>query len=234
MAFTDPGSFCWFELGTTDQEAAKHFYRSLLGWDVEDTPLGPGETYTTFTLRGLPAAATHTLRPEDRANGVPPNWMIYVSVESADDRAARAGSLGGTIVAPPFDVFDLGRMAVIQDPTGAMFSIWEGKTNMGAGVWNEPGAASWGDLEHARSGARRGVLRQVVRLAHGRRRNARREARRVLPHHERQGHDRRHRRPRAAQPERAAALAHLLRGRRLQGRHRQGASRSAAARTWRT
>ena len=140
------GSFCWFELGTTDQPAAVAFYQRLFGWQVQDSPMGPGEVYSMFKLNGQDAAAAFTLRPEQRAHGVPPHWMIYVAVEDADGVAARAADLGATVIAQPFDVFDFGRMAVIQDPTGAMFSIWQGKQHAGVGVWGEPGSASWGDL----------------------------------------------------------------------------------------
>ena len=108
--------------------------------------MGPGEVYSIFKLNGQDAAAAFTLRAEQRANGVPPHWMIYIAVDDADGVAAHAASLGATIVAQPFDVTDFGRMAVIQDPTGALFSIWQAKQHAGAGVWGEPGSASWGDL----------------------------------------------------------------------------------------
>ena len=57
MGISDPGSFCWFELGTSDQPAAVTFYRSLFHWDVNESPMGPGEIYSMFTFRGLDAAA---------------------------------------------------------------------------------------------------------------------------------------------------------------------------------
>jgi predicted enzyme related to lactoylglutathione lyase len=155
MGISDPGSFCWFELGTSDQPAAVQFYRSLFHWDVNESPMGPGEVYPMFTFRGLDAAAAYTLRPSQRDQGVPPHWMIYVAVTDTDATSARAAELGGVVVVPPFDVFDFGRMAVIQDPTGAMFSIWQGRQHKGAGIWGVPGAASWGDLstpDQARAG----------------------------------------------------------------------------------
>ncbi|HEX9110665.1 MAG TPA: hypothetical protein VF845_04255, partial [Terriglobales bacterium] len=62
-----PGSFCWIELNTTDQSAAKKFYGSLFGWDPQDSPMGPNEFYTTFNLEGRAAAAGFTMRPEQRA-----------------------------------------------------------------------------------------------------------------------------------------------------------------------
>jgi len=84
--------------------------------------MGPNDFYTIFRLEGRDAAAGCTLRPEELSQGVPPHWKLYVAVDSADATAARAAELGGTVLAPPFDVFDAGRMAVVQDPTGAVFS----------------------------------------------------------------------------------------------------------------
>ena len=71
-----PGSFCWFELGTTDQNAAKKFYPAIFGWDVNDNPMGPDEVYTIFKLQGLDASAAYTLHADQRAQGVPANWIV--------------------------------------------------------------------------------------------------------------------------------------------------------------
>ncbi len=141
-----PGMFCWPELATTDQAGAAAFYRALFGWEVDDRPMGPGETYSMFKLHGREAAAGYGLRPEQRQQGVPPHWGSYVSVASADDSASRAASLGGRVIAGPFDVFDAGRMAVVQDPSGAFISLWEPKKHIGARVLNEPGALGWAEL----------------------------------------------------------------------------------------
>jgi uncharacterized protein len=81
-----------------------------------------------------------------REAGAPPSWMSYVSVEDADATAGRARELGATLYAEPFDVFDAGRMAVISDPEGAVFALWQPGTQIGAGVVNEPGTLSWNDL----------------------------------------------------------------------------------------
>ena len=134
------------ELATLNQAAAKDFYTKLFGWTVNDIPMGPSDVYTMFLLDGLETGAAYTMRPEDRDQGVPPHWMLYVAVESADDVAARAAQLGGQVVAPPFDVFDAGRMAVIKDPTGAMFSIWEARKHIGSRVGGVPGTLCWADL----------------------------------------------------------------------------------------
>jgi predicted enzyme related to lactoylglutathione lyase len=139
------GAFVWVELGTTDQAAAKNFYASLFGWHANDMPMGPSEYYTIFRLQERDTAAAYTLSPE-RSGGAPPHWMLYISVNSADDAAARAAQLGGTVLAPPFDVFDAGRMAVVQDPTGAIFSLWQPKANQGVGIAGVDGTLCWADL----------------------------------------------------------------------------------------
>jgi len=141
-----PGSFCWLELGTTDQPAAKKFYGSLFGWAAEDSPMGPGEFYTMFKLQGRDTGAAYTLRADQRAQGVPPHWMLYIAVDSADSAATRAAELGGTVLMPAFDVMDAGRMAVLQDPTGAVFCVWQAKRNTGLGIDGVDGTLCWADL----------------------------------------------------------------------------------------
>lgn len=140
------GSFCWVELATSDQEAAKKFYSSLFGWAANDSPMGPNEFYTIFRLKERDAAAAYTLRKEERDQHVPPHWNLYVAVDNADDAVAKAAKLGGTVLAPAFDVMDVGRMGVIQDPTGAAFCAWQSKKHSGLGISGENGAFCWADL----------------------------------------------------------------------------------------
>lgn len=141
-----PGSFCWIELSTTDQNAAKKFYSSLFGWTIKDESMGPDGVYTMFRFGGKDVGAAATLRPDQLTAGVPPNWMLYIAVENADASADRAAKAGGTVVMPPFDVMDAGRMAVIQDPTGAAFSIWQANKSKGIQIAGEPGTLCWADL----------------------------------------------------------------------------------------
>jgi len=141
-----PGSFCWPELATTDQKAATAFYRNLFGWEVNEQPMGPGETYSMFQLRGREVGAASTLRPEERQHGVPPHWNSYVSVANADETVKKAQQLGATVLAPPFDVMDAGRMAVLQDPTGAVFQVWQPNKHIGTRIQGEPGALTWTEL----------------------------------------------------------------------------------------
>jgi uncharacterized protein len=141
-----PGMFVWPELSTSDQTAGVAFYRTLFGWDVNEQPAGPGMTYSMFQMRGKEVAAAAGQRPEERQQGIPPHWNSYVSVASADETVKRAQSLGGRVLAPAFDVMDVGRMAVLQDPTGAVFQIWEPKKHIGAKILREPGALTWTEL----------------------------------------------------------------------------------------
>jgi predicted enzyme related to lactoylglutathione lyase len=141
-----PGTFSWAELATTDQKAVVAFYRSLFAWDVNEIPLSPPETYSMFTMRGKEVGAAYTMRPEERQAGAPPHWNLYVTVANVDEAVKKAEGLGAKVVAPPFDVMDAGRMAVLQDPTGAVFEVWQSKQHIGAKILNEPGALCWSEL----------------------------------------------------------------------------------------
>jgi len=141
-----PGTPCWFELGTTDQSAAKEFYGKLFGWSANDMPMGPDGVYTIFQLNGRDVGALWTLPQKLRDQGVPPHWGVYFAVPDVDAAAPRVTELGGTLLQPPFDVMDAGRMAVAKDPGGAVFSLWQAKKNIGAGVLNENGAVCWAEL----------------------------------------------------------------------------------------
>jgi predicted enzyme related to lactoylglutathione lyase len=139
-----PGGFCWIELATTDQNAAKQFYEPLVGWSAVDLPMGPNAFYTMFQIDGAEAAASYTLTEQEQ--GIPPHWNLYIAVENVDESAKRAAELGGTLLATPFDVMDAGRMAVIQDPTGAVFCAWEAKNSPGIKITGVDGTLCWADL----------------------------------------------------------------------------------------
>jgi predicted enzyme related to lactoylglutathione lyase len=140
------GSFCWIELTTNDQNAAKSFYTTLFGWTVTDIPMGPNDFYSIFKIDGRDAAAGYTMRKEQRDAGVKPSWVPYIAVDNADQAAEKASQVGGTILQPSFDVMDQGRMAVIQDPTGAVFCVWQAKKSTGIGISSVSGSLCWADL----------------------------------------------------------------------------------------
>src|SRR3954452_3857086 len=141
-----PGTFSWADVTTTDQDSAKRFYSGLFGWEADDQPVGDGVYYSMMRLDGRNVAAVSPQPQQQREAGVPSMWNNYVTVESADAAAERAAELGATVHAPPFDVLEAGRMAVIQDPQGAFFMVWEPRQMFGAALVNEPGALCWNEL----------------------------------------------------------------------------------------
>jgi predicted enzyme related to lactoylglutathione lyase len=141
-----PGTFSWVELMTTDAKAGADFYRALFGWDAVEHEMGPDAVYRIFTMRGRDVAAGADLPQDERQMGVPSHWNLYVAVASADDAAAKAASLGGKVLFGPFDVMNHGRMAVLQDPTGAVFHVWQPNAHIGVKIRNEPGALCWAEL----------------------------------------------------------------------------------------
>ena len=132
----EPGTFCWADLGTDEPDAATAFYVGLFGWDVEDTPMGDAGVYRTFRMDRRAVCALY----RREAHGGPPAWLCYVSVADADAAAEAARAAGATDVQDPFDVFDAGRMTVVQDPTGAHVALWQPGTSIGATLVNVPGA----------------------------------------------------------------------------------------------
>lgn len=141
-----PGTFCWADLTTTDQPAAKSFYGELFGWSAHDTPVGEGAYYSIMSRDGKSVAAIAPQPEAQRDAGVPPVWNSYVTVSDADAVADRAQELGANVHAPPFDVMQAGRMAVIQDPQGAFFMLWQPRDMPGAALVNAPGALVWNEL----------------------------------------------------------------------------------------
>ncbi|MBA3655150.1 MAG: VOC family protein [Actinobacteria bacterium] len=136
----DHGVPSWVDLGTPDPARAASFYGELFGWSVEPGPPEAGG-YALAELRGKPVAG---IGPQQ--NPGPPVWATYVNVDSADDVAAKVTANGGTLFMDPFDVMDVGRMAVFADPQGAAIGLWEPKAHKGAGIVNEPGTYSWSEL----------------------------------------------------------------------------------------
>jgi predicted enzyme related to lactoylglutathione lyase len=141
-----PGTFCWIELATTDTEGSKTFYEKLLGVKSNDTPI-PGGVYTMLTVGDQLTGALCAMQEEQRKQGVPPHWSSYILVENADAAAKKAAELGANVIVPVFDVMEFGRMAVIVDPTGATFAIWQAKQHTGMQVRDEPGSLAWNELQ---------------------------------------------------------------------------------------
>ena len=115
--------------------------------------MGPGQSYSMFDLEGRNSGAAYTLDPKNMP-GVPPNWALYVASTAPTMPPPRPPPLGGNMLGGPFDVAEFGRMAVLQDPTGAVFCVWQAKSHKGTGIEHVPGTLSLGRPEHAKPGRR--------------------------------------------------------------------------------
>ena len=130
---------CWVDTTQPDVDAATAFYSELFGWELA----GPGE------MPGDPPGRYYVARAGDgEVAGVascPPGqagaaWNTYVSVEDVDAAVRHATAAGATVVAEPFDAPPAGRAAVLTDPVGATFCLWQPAARQGAERVNEPGA----------------------------------------------------------------------------------------------
>ncbi len=140
------GNFSWFELGTSDLAGAKDFYTKYFGWSFRDSPLPPemGGVYTTWTIGDKEVGAAYQLG--EQMPGVPSHWMTYIAVDSADDMAAKAVAHGATALCPNMDVMEHGRMAMLQDPTGATFGLWQPNQHLGVDLVGATSTVCWTEL----------------------------------------------------------------------------------------
>jgi predicted enzyme related to lactoylglutathione lyase len=141
------GKFCWAELATTDAARAKEFYAKLFGWTAHDDPIPGGGAYTMLRLGGGDVGALYAMSSPMHPEGTPAHWGLYVSVDSADAAAGRAKKAGGQVVGAPMDVMDIGRMAALRDPVGAVLSVWQPKKHTGFAFDDgRPGTVCWNEL----------------------------------------------------------------------------------------
>ncbi|MGH8868463.1 MAG: VOC family protein [Actinomycetes bacterium] len=168
----EPGTPCWADLATADVEAATRFYGAVFGWDFREGPPESGP-YVTCVLDGepvagiMPAAAperdateqptadqstAEQSKPEEAtdeetpAGSVPAAWTTYLATEDVDATTKRVVDAGGTVTLPPVDAMEEGRMAVVTDPTGAVFGLWQPRRHIGARRVDEPGSLTWTEL----------------------------------------------------------------------------------------
>jgi predicted enzyme related to lactoylglutathione lyase len=118
----DVGALCWNELATTDVERAKAFFGELLGWQYEPDESGYASIKNGGRLNG------GIRRQTEQERGIPPNWLPYFAVENTDDATRHAEHLGGRTISPATEIH-IGRIAVIADPQGAAFVVFEGETD---------------------------------------------------------------------------------------------------------
>lgn len=115
------GHFGWNELLTPDVEGAKRFYTALLGWEFVSMPMPEGEPYWVAMASGQPVAGLMAV--EGAGPGTPPQWFAYIEVDDTDARCASLAAAGGTVLRPPWDIPEVGRIAVVMDPQQVAFGL---------------------------------------------------------------------------------------------------------------
>jgi predicted enzyme related to lactoylglutathione lyase len=130
-----PGTFCWTDLATSDVAGATTFYTELFGWRTDALPGAAAGDYTLLLVGDALVAALYSA-----GESMHPAWLSYVSVVDADATAAQAVELGGSVLREAADIATSGRMALLADPTGAVFAAWQARDHVGAALVNEPGS----------------------------------------------------------------------------------------------
>jgi len=114
------GTFCWNELNTRDPDAARDFYAKTLGWTFDTMPMGTGGTYLIAKIGDRIVGGVFDMRAMPGMEQIPPHWFAYIEVDDVDARVAAAQRAGATLMRDIFDVPDVGRIAIVRDPTGAV------------------------------------------------------------------------------------------------------------------
>jgi len=146
-----PGKFFWYELMTSDQDAAIDYYSKVVGWTASDMPMpggGAGQRYTILNAGGRGVGGVMQISEEMRAGGARPHWLGYIHVADADAKAKQIETAGGKVLMGPADIPEVGRFALVADPGGAMFYIMMPfpREAMAPLDPTTPGAVSWREL----------------------------------------------------------------------------------------
>jgi predicted enzyme related to lactoylglutathione lyase len=132
----------WLDLSSTDAAGSREFYAKLFGWDLE---VSADPQYGGYATAKLGDKSVGGIGPRQQGDSSPTAWSLYIGTDDVDALAGKVQSAGGTVVAPPFDVGDQGRMAVFSDPSGAFISAWQG-AQMSRFSWGIPNAFGWAEL----------------------------------------------------------------------------------------
>lgn len=143
----EPGVPCWVDVMTPSRDAAKAFYGGLFGWTFEDQVQDGAIVYTQCFSGGHNVAGMGEMSQEMSAGGMPPSWSTYVATTDVDETTRKVEAAGGTVIMPAMQIFDAGRMAMYQDPAGAMIHVWEAGSHLGAALVNEPYGFTWNELQ---------------------------------------------------------------------------------------
>jgi predicted enzyme related to lactoylglutathione lyase len=148
----DPSRFIWYELMTSDIDAAARFYGEVVGWSMSAAG-APGVDYRQWSIGGTTIGGAMVIPADAAANGMRPGWLGYLNVADVDQSVAAIVAAGGVSHMPAWDVPGVGRIAMVSDPQGAAFyvmaPIGEGPSpsfmpgHPGHGGWHELHTSDW-------------------------------------------------------------------------------------------
>jgi predicted enzyme related to lactoylglutathione lyase len=141
------GRFVWYELMTTDVEAAKAFYGKVVGWGMRDAAV-PGMSYTLLTIGEASVGGLVQLPEDARRLGAEPRWLGYIAVNDVDATTRRVEQLGGAVHVQPADIPDIGRFSVVADPQAATLALvkWLKPGQAETDELDKPGRVGWHEL----------------------------------------------------------------------------------------
>ncbi len=141
------GRFVWYGLTTTDVEAAKAFYATVVGWGTRDASM-PGMPYTLFTVGEASVGGLMDLPENVRNMGVQPSWIGYIGVDDVDATAHRIKQLGGAVHVAPQGTPKISRFSVVADPQMATLALvkWLNPGQQQPAEFGQPGRVSWHEL----------------------------------------------------------------------------------------
>jgi predicted enzyme related to lactoylglutathione lyase len=137
-------TFVWVELTTSEQEAAEEFYATLFDWTYVEQAIEGAGVYSTAMVKGTQVAGIHA--PDDAHPRMAPQWTSYISVDNVGDAAETAESIGGSLLVPPFEVGDLGRMGILRDTSGALVGLRQEERSPESMLFNQHGTLNWNEL----------------------------------------------------------------------------------------
>ncbi len=163
--FAPVGHFCWPELAARDLEGTQAFYGALFGWTFEAVP-SSGGGYLLIRHAGVDVGGCYQMPEPMLEAQVQPNWTGYVKVADVDAAARRVKPAGGELVAGPFEVEGVGRMAAVKDPDGAPFALWQDGAHAGAGRFRRPGTLCWNELLTRKTEASKAFYSRLLGWTH--------------------------------------------------------------------
>ena len=164
-----PGIPSWVDVMVPNRDEGKAFYGALFGWTFEDSvdPESGAVIYGNCFSNGHMVCGLMEMNPQMGA--MPPVWGTYIATADADETVQRVTAAGGTVMIPPMDVMDVGRMAVFADPSGAVLGLWQAKTHKGAELVNQPYGFCWNELDTRDTAAASSFFSPTCRLCNAHR-----------------------------------------------------------------